>query len=142
MTWGRWKNRVADCRNTYQSWVDMRHRCLKITHPNYWNYGGRGITICDSWVNDFDAFVEDMGCAEKGMTIERKDTNGNYEPSNCHWIPKANQLSNTRRNRFFTYQGKTDTISGWARHFGISRHTLKNRLAKQPATIVFQELQK
>jgi len=81
---------------TYESWLHMRQRCLNKNEHAYKNYGGRGIVICQRW-NEFQNFLNDMGEMPNGYSIERIDCNGNYEPSNCKWIPKAFQSRNTRR---------------------------------------------
>ena len=73
----------------------MRARCNNPGHPQYSDYGGRGITICDRW-NDFSLFVEDMGERPDGHTLDRKENDGNYEPSNCCWATKPQQQRNRR----------------------------------------------
>jgi hypothetical protein len=83
---------------TYNSWCSMRARCNNPRNQDYAGYGGRGITVCDRW-NDFEAFLADMGEMPEGYSIERKDVNGNYEPSNCKWIPMAEQALNRRPRR-------------------------------------------
>lgn len=90
---------------TYNTWRTMKYRCYQKTHPNYKNYGARGITICDEWRNSFENFLADMGEKPKGYQIDRVDNNGNYEPSNCRWVtPKEN--SNNRRKRPVLWKNK------------------------------------
>jgi hypothetical protein len=79
----------------YETWVTMRKRCFNPNCKGYSNYGGRGITVCDRW-NDFTLFVEDMGERPEGYTLEREDTDGNYEPSNCVWATRSQQCLNRR----------------------------------------------
>src|SRR5690606_25089373 len=67
--------------------------------PQYENYGGRGISVCDRWVESFENFLEDMGECPVGLTLERIDVNGNYEPSNCKWENRANQNYNQRKRK-------------------------------------------
>ena len=85
--------------NTYKSWSHMKGRCLNQTDAAFKDYGGRGIKLCDRW-HSFDNFYEDMGDCPPGHSIERIDVNGNYEPSNCKWIPRKLQARNTRKTRF------------------------------------------
>jgi hypothetical protein len=81
----------------YRSWLAMRDRCLIKNHTAYPYYGGRGITICDSWLNSFEEFIKDMGPKPTPYyTIDRKNTNGNYEPSNCKWSTRKEQQKNRR----------------------------------------------
>lgn len=84
--------------------------------------------MCERWVSSFDAFVEDMGLAKKGMTIERLDVNGHYEPGNCKWATKAEQGRNRRTTRWLEYQGITDNLSGWALRLGLTPSQVSSRL--------------
>ncbi len=81
---------------TYQSWRCMKERCIYTTHVKYADYGGRGIKVCDRWMNSFLNFLEDMGPRPEGKTLDRIDPNGNYEPSNCKWSTKKQQEWNKR----------------------------------------------
>jgi len=78
---------------TYTTWNSMRTRCLNPNASNYHRYGGRGITICSRW-NSYEKFVQDMGKRPEGLTIDRIDPNGNYEPSNCRWATAMVQRHN------------------------------------------------
>jgi hypothetical protein len=83
----------------YRTWVGMRSRCNDPNRPEYKNYGERGIKVCKRW-NNFANFLADMG--EKPTpehTIDRKNNDGNYEPSNCHWVTRTEQILNRRMNR-------------------------------------------
>lgn len=83
----------------YISWCSMKQRCYNPNRKNYKNYGGRGITICDEWLNSFENFYKDMGKRPEGTTIDRINPNGNYEPSNCRWSTKKEQNMNRRNVR-------------------------------------------
>ncbi len=84
---------------TYSSWQHMKDRCLNPNNKYYKNYGGRGITICDRWVNSFEDFLEDMGDREKYLSLDRIDNNKGYSKENCKWSTRKEQANNTRRNK-------------------------------------------
>ena len=113
----------------YRTWAHMRERCLNPNTRNYDGYGGRGITICDEWLK-FDSFAE--WAIESGysadLTIERIDNDKGYTPSNCRWATPFEQASNKRSNHTFTIDGVTDTMTNWARKFGIKPTTVFDRL--------------
>ena len=82
---------------TYKTWYGMIQRCENKNHVAYKNYGGRGITVCDSW-RVFDSFLSDMGERPEGKTIDRIDVDGNYEKANCRWADRFEQAANKRMN--------------------------------------------
>ena len=80
----------------YHAYNDMVGRCIRPTHARYADYGGRGITVCDRWRNDFWAFVADMGERSVGMSLDRRDNDAGYEPANCRWASTSEQSKNRR----------------------------------------------
>lgn len=113
---------------TYNTWAAMRARCSNPNAPNYARYGGRGIRVCHAWQASFPAFLADMGERPLGHTLDRIDTNGNYEPSNCRWLPKAKQQQNLRTNRRIAFRGRTLCLSEWGREMGLAGTVISYRL--------------
>lgn len=125
------RNRTHNKGNTrlYDIWCAMKQRCYYEKNNRYKDYGGRGITVCDEWLHDFQAFYDwamANGYADD-LTIERKDVNGNYKPSNCEWITKEAQARNKRNSRIIEHNGETHTLAEWSRITGISRKTILYR---------------
>lgn len=116
----------------HHKWTGMKDRCLNKNSKQYPYYGGRGITVCNEWKNDFSAFQKwalSSGYKED-LSIDRIDPNGNYCPENCRWITMSAQQSNKRNVKLITYQGETHTIPEWAKIRGIEYGTLWSRLKK------------
>lgn len=101
----------------YKSWKAMKERCRNESAPNYHLYGGRGITVCDRWLGDdgFINFLADMGARPEGSTLDRKDTNGNYEPSNCRWSTASEQAKNRRQTPEYVAKMKANLDAGRSR---------------------------
>lgn len=114
----------------YNIWNSMNMRCYNKNVKNYSNYGGRGIRVCDRWrgKGGVKRFVEDMGIPEKGLSIERKDLNGNYSPENCIWADRITQCNNRRSNKFVTLNGIRMTRAQAEREMGFKAMTITNRL--------------
>ena len=111
------------------SWKSMRARCLCKNNKDYPRYGGRGITIDDSW-SDFAVFHADMGDMPETYTLDRIDNDGNYGPKNCRWADSVTQRENSSTVRLITYRGVTKHIRQWSTDLGINYGTLYARLNK------------
>ena len=113
----------------YNSWHSMKQRCLNNKCKSFEHYGGRGIKICEIWL-DFIPFMQWalLNGYKDNLTIERINVNGNYEPTNCTWITQAEQTLNTRRNVNITFNGVTMCRKLWANKIGISNSALTKRL--------------
>jgi hypothetical protein len=106
----------------------MLQRCYNPHHASYPYYGGRGITVCLEWQQSFMAFYTDMGPRPTPRhSIERKNNDLGYEPTNCRWATRKEQVRNRRRNRFITFQGQTLCLTDWAEVTGINASTLSHR---------------
>jgi len=114
----------------YHSWRGIIQRCCNPECKDYPRYGGRGITVCERWKGSLDAFIEDMGVKPEGMTIDRIDNSGNYEPGNCRWTDAKEQANNRRSNVTLEFNGETMTVSEWARKVGLKVVTLEQRLRR------------
>lgn len=116
-----------------QVWKAMKERCLYPKHKSYPFYGGRGIRVCEEWVNSFDQFIADMGPRPSlGHSIDRIDNNGHYEPGNCRWADRRTQMGNRSTALKITFGGRTMCRAAWARELGIHSYTLKHRLKRWP----------
>jgi len=111
----------------YRAWASMKQRCLNVKNVNYPRYGGRGITICDAWL-DFANFYKDMGASQyKGGSLDRVDVNGNYSPTNCKWSTPKEQSNNRRHHRMIKWHGQTRNLTQWGELLGIKSSTLRQR---------------
>jgi hypothetical protein len=113
----------------YAAWVGMHQRCSNPSGPNWKHYGGRGIRVCQRW-NDLHAFLADMGHPEPNQTLGRIDNDGPYEPANCRWETQEQQNENTRRNRFLTWDGRTQILKHWAKEYDLAPRRLSERLKR------------
>lgn len=115
----------------YRAWQNMKTRCLDPRNAGYKNYGGRGITVCDRWLNSFEAFLQDMG-QKPGpeYSIDRIDNSLSYNPDNCCWATRADQNRNTRRTKMLSFNGETLCLADWAERTGIPAQTLARRIAR------------
>jgi len=114
----------------YTIWVGMKQRCRDKNSASYSYYGGRGITVCDEWIDDYMVFRKwafANGYTDD-LSIDRINGNGNYCPDNCRWLNKKMQNNNLSSNRIFEHNGKRMTMAELAECLGISYQTLKHRL--------------
>lgn len=114
----------------YSTWCNIKARCNNQNQTYYSHYGGRGIKVCKEWENDFETFYSwAMNNGYKdGLTIDRINNNGNYEPSNCRWVDRFVQANNKRNNYVFEYNGEKKTIHEWSRLYNIDNSCLRWRL--------------
>lgn len=113
----------------YSAWLHMKDRCLNPKNKMFSNYGGRGISVCERWINSFQFFFEDMGKKPTSKhSIDRIDNDGNYEPSNCRWATYKTQLRNNRRNRWYEYNGNKMVLQDWADKWGINYQLIQSLL--------------
>ena len=116
----------------YRVWAAMWQRCTNPSSQRWHRYGGRGIRVVARW-SKFEKFYADMGPCPPGMTLERKNNDRGYMPSNCVWAPRADQYRNRggpRANRWLTDGKRVMCISDWAKHLGLSRNTFNYRFHK------------
>lgn len=105
----------------YRAWYAMKYRCTVEKSPNWDSYGGRGIKVCDRWLESFDNFYADMGPRPSDdHSLDRKDNDGNYEPNNCRWATVEEQMNNRRVNVFVDYNGRRLTLTQVARTLGVN----------------------
>lgn len=110
-------------------WRSMIGRCTIPSHSSFDRYGRRGITVCDRWLNSFEAFLEDMGRRPSPRhSIERGDNDGPYAPWNCQWVIRKVQDRNNRRNHRITAFGETLPLIDWAARTGLQAPTIRKRL--------------
>ena len=113
----------------YNVWCWMKARCYSPNTTGYVNYGGRGVYVCDKWMDNFAAFYADMGPRPSSKhSIDRIDNDGPYSLENCRWATRTDQNNNTRRNIKYSYDGCHLTISEWANKLGVDRTTIYWRL--------------
>lgn len=113
---------------TYRIWCDMRKRCENKKSIGFKHYGGRGIKVCERW-QKFENFFEDMGECPNGMSIERIDVNGNYEPSNCKWATNAEQGLNKRNSLKLVVNGQRVNRDAFLEFMGMKRNQFEKYIA-------------
>lgn len=106
----------------FRAWMAIINRCTKPTDNAYHHYGGRGITVCYTWLNSYESFLSDIGRAPTPKhSVERKDNNKGYDKDNCVWATHKEQCRNRRSNVYLTHNGVTKILGDWAKEFGIDR---------------------
>lgn len=114
----------------YHIYCGMKNRCQNCNDPKYPNYGGRGIKVCDEWLNDFMAFYNwaiDNGYKDD-LTIDRINVDGNYKPDNCRWATPKQQSNNKRNTIYINYNGESKTLSEWCEVLNLNYYTVYDRL--------------
>lgn len=124
----------------YRIWIQMKIRCFKINDSHFKDYGARGITVCEEWLDDFKSFHDwaiSNGYADN-LTIDRIDVNGNYCPENCRWATAYEQTKNRRNTVFVEYDGDVHTLNEWSKITGIGYQTLfyRYKVGKTPDEIL------
>lgn len=114
----------------WRAWKNMKRRCLNPKRKSFKNYGARGIKVCERWLGCFENFFEDMGKCPEGMSLDRIDVNGNYEPNNCRWADLITQANN-KRNSVKIKDGQEElSIEELAKKTGIKSNTIRVRISK------------
>lgn len=129
----RYKHKKKDNLSLWYRWHGIKKRCLSKTDKRYHQYGGRGIKICDEWLESFDNFAEwalTHGFTEN-LTLERIDVNGDYCPENCKWIPLREQAFNKRDTKWVDYKGEHIQLKLLCERLGVSYDTIHDRIYKR-----------
>lgn len=113
---------------TYNSWRAMIDRCTTSRNPKHKTY--KSVNVCERWLGSFSNFLSDMGERPTGMTIDRIDNSDGYHPGNCRWATRAQQSSNTTRNRRYSYLGVSLTATEWERRLGLRPGTIRQRITR------------
>ena len=114
----------------YTRWQNMKSRCENPLCAEWKHYGGRGITVCESWKKSFERFLLDMGEPPSGAVLDRINNDGNYEPSNCRWSNNSESQRNRRTARMITHNGKTQNLIAWSEETGLAVSTISNRIKR------------
>lgn len=116
----------------YKRYRSMINRCYNPNHTHYHNYGGRGITVCNEWKNDYQKFCDWANSSgyKEGLTLDRIDNNKGYSPENCRWATRKEQGRNQRTNVKITINGKTKLMCEWAEISGISEGNISKRIKR------------
>lgn len=113
----------------YMIWGQMIQRCKNRNNPAFKNYGGRGIYVCEQWLN-FEIFIKDMGAKPNGFTLDRIDNSKGYSPENCRWSSRAENNKNKRNNIWITLDGVSLVLSDWSKKSVVTYRTLHKRIKR------------
>lgn len=111
-------------------WHNMKTRCTNPNYDKYQYYGGRGIKVCDEWMNSYTEFAKwaMLNGYNDNLTLERIDINGDYTPDNCRWATWKEQANNRTTNTFLTHNGKTQTVQQWSEETGLTHSCIEQRI--------------
>ena len=126
------KSRIVKNSRLHRIWSNMKTRCYNPTSNRYYCYGGRGIKVCDEWLNNYKSFQSwalNNGYNDN-LTLDRINNNKNYEPNNCRWATYKQQLNNSSRNRIVEINGNKKTITEWCDYYNIPYYIINNRINK------------
>lgn len=116
----------------YTIWAMMKRRCLNKKSKDYSRYGGRGISVCSEWIDNFSAFYDwaMKNGYRSDLSLDRANNDGSYNPPNCRWTTVKEQQNNTRCNKIISHNGKSLTIAQWSEELGIPDSVLRTRIKR------------
>lgn len=120
---------MSKCRE-YRSWMAMKTRCTNPLSAGYCDYGGRGISVCNEWLDSFDAFYRDMGARPPGTSLDRIDVNAGYSKENCRWATQSQQNENRRDSFFIKIQDEKVSARALAAILGVLRYVVYDRATR------------
>lgn len=115
---------------TLKSYTHAKARCFNVNDPKYPQYGGRGITMCPEWAQNFETFLRDMGECPPGRTLDRVNVHGHYEPRNCRWATPAQQARTRTDNVLVIDQGQTMILKDFAARVGVNYKKLSSTMRR------------
>lgn len=116
---------------SYSAWQSMKSRCSNKNNARFNDYGGRGVYVCERWIESYEAFLDDMGLPPiMECQIDRINNNGCYEKENCRWVSREENSRNKRSNCIISAFGKTQTLAEWAVETGIKRECIAARIKR------------
>lgn len=126
----------------YQSWIAMKNRCTNNKSPRYKEWGGRGIEICDRWIDSFQNFLDDMGERPNGKTLDRIDNNKGYSKENCKWSSNIEQANNRSSTIKVNFQGKYISLKQLAEitkinYYAVRRHFHKGKNLEEITNLAY-----